>query len=320
MKLSRILVATDLWQGSEVAYAHTIELARRFDADVTLLHVSELTFYEVVTAPEATRYLEQANALIAHRINVDQGRLRAAGLRVETVERSGDPSEQIADVAEACNADLIVLGRPVGRNERHIVLGSTVKRVLHRVDRPVLIAMQKAGSDAPFSRYERILSTNDLSADSERGFAYASELASAVDAKVTLAHVLRVPRSLALLPGEPPLEVPSEATHSVHQEREDELMKLARKADATDTDLHLVVGHDVAARIAEAAVETSADLVVIPSHGHSALRRMVLGSTSERMLELVHAPVLVLPHGYLERWAHEGGLSYASDHSSSVIA
>jgi len=49
-------------------------------------------------------------------------------------------------------------------------------------------------------------------------------------------------------------------------------------------------GHEIAAF----AEETGADLVVIPSRGKSAIKRILLGSVAERVVRLAHCPVLVL--------------------------
>ena len=47
-------------------------------------------------------------------------------------------------------------------------------------------------------------------------------------------------------------------------------------------------------RIAAFAKRIAADLIVIPSHGHSRLERLLLGSVTERVVRLSHCPVLVL--------------------------
>lgn len=48
--------------------------------------------------------------------------------------------------------------------------------------------------------------------------------------------------------------------------------------------------------IAEYAKETSADLIVMPSHGRTGLAHMLLGSVAERVVRLAHCGVLVLRH------------------------
>ncbi len=53
-----------------------------------------------------------------------------------------------------------------------------------------------------------------------------------------------------------------------------------------------VVEGDAAARIAEFAGETRADLIVMPSHGYHGVKRFLLGSVTEMVLR--HAPCEVL--------------------------
>lgn len=49
-------------------------------------------------------------------------------------------------------------------------------------------------------------------------------------------------------------------------------------------------GHSVA----DYAQENGADLIVLPSHGRTGLKRMLIGSVAERVVRLAHCPVLVL--------------------------
>lgn len=49
-------------------------------------------------------------------------------------------------------------------------------------------------------------------------------------------------------------------------------------------------GHE----IAECAEELDAGLIVVPSHGRTALKRILLGSVAERVVRLARCPVLVL--------------------------
>lgn len=46
--------------------------------------------------------------------------------------------------------------------------------------------------------------------------------------------------------------------------------------------------------ISDFAKDQDAELIVISSHGHSGLSRLLLGSVAERVVRLAHCPVLVL--------------------------
>ncbi len=51
---------------------------------------------------------------------------------------------------------------------------------------------------------------------------------------------------------------------------------------------------DPGREITEFASESGVDLIVIPSHGRTGLKRLLLGSVAERVVRLAHCPVLVL--------------------------
>jgi nucleotide-binding universal stress UspA family protein len=46
--------------------------------------------------------------------------------------------------------------------------------------------------------------------------------------------------------------------------------------------------------ITDVASDVGADLIVIPSHGRTGVKRLLLGSVAERVVRMAHCPVLVL--------------------------
>lgn len=57
--------------------------------------------------------------------------------------------------------------------------------------------------------------------------------------------------------------------------------------------VHTVVG-DAGHEVADYAAACQADLIVMPSHGRTGLKRLLIGSVAERVVRLAHCPVLVL--------------------------
>lgn len=55
-----------------------------------------------------------------------------------------------------------------------------------------------------------------------------------------------------------------------------------------------VVFDDPPHGIADFAQKIKADLIVMPSHGRTGLKRLLIGSVAERVVRLAHCPVLVL--------------------------
>jgi nucleotide-binding universal stress UspA family protein len=60
-----------------------------------------------------------------------------------------------------------------------------------------------------------------------------------------------------------------------------------------DVNLKVLVG-DPGHSIADYAQDVKAELIVLPSHGRTGLKRMLIGSVAERVVRLAHCPVLVL--------------------------
>lgn len=71
-----------------------------------------------------------------------------------------------------------------------------------------------------------------------------------------------------------------------------------RLPDEGLTDAHAAVRiGDPGGEIAAFAEELGAELIVLPSHGRTGLRRLLIGSVAERVIRLAHCPVLVLRNG-----------------------
>src|SRR5207244_3943230 len=67
------------------------------------------------------------------------GKLRAAGVAVETNCMGGDPADAIIDIAETSGADLIVVGSKGMRGNKRFLLGNVPNRVSHHAPCSVMI-------------------------------------------------------------------------------------------------------------------------------------------------------------------------------------
>jgi nucleotide-binding universal stress UspA family protein len=137
----------------------------------------------------------------------------------------------------------------------------------------------------------RILVGVDGSPASHKAARLAAEIAGRFDARLTLAYV--VPR-LLLPPDAYGLTVAEvEAEHRSHA---DEVLAAARaelgEAGAA-AEVSVLYGPPAEALV-EAADAAEADLVVLGSHGRGAVARVLLGSTTDRVVHLCPRPVLVV--------------------------
>ncbi len=130
----------------------------------------------------------------------------------------------------------------------------------------------------------------DGSAASHKAARMAAEIAGKFGARVTLAYV--VPR-LLLPPDAYGLTVAEvEAEHRAHA---DEVLAAAAAELAPGADpARLVLFGSPADALVEAAQAGQADLLVVGSRGHGAVSRVLLGSTSGRVVHVSTGPVLVV--------------------------
>ncbi len=136
MVFERILVAVDGSPQSNKTLPVAVDLAARYGASVTVLHVREYARYEgddVDLGPPVT-----AEALV----NAAVEQFRSAGLEARGLIRRvspGDTPEQIVRTANEVQADLIVMGSRGMTEWKSILLGGVANKVLHHASCPVLI-------------------------------------------------------------------------------------------------------------------------------------------------------------------------------------
>jgi nucleotide-binding universal stress UspA family protein len=149
--------------------------------------------------------------------------------------------------------------------------------------------------------YANILLSTDGSDVARQGVKEGIALAKALNAKLTVITVTeRLPVYYGI--GHAPGWVPSEAEiahfDAVCKERAGEVLDEARAmAEQTGISaefLYVPNAHPATA-IIETAKSKDCDLIVMASHGHRGLRKLVLGSQTSEVLADGSVPVLVVP-------------------------
>lgn len=147
LNTNEIVIATDGSAGACVAVDQGVWLAKMLDAKVIFVAVARAP-YPILGDPyyqrALTADLAKARTAIADAI------LAAEERRVpyETEILEGSPAEKILEVADAHGADLIVIGSRGRRAITGTMLGSVSSAVVHRSDRPVLVARPNARARA----------------------------------------------------------------------------------------------------------------------------------------------------------------------------
>jgi nucleotide-binding universal stress UspA family protein len=151
--ISHILVPTDFSPPSDAALTRAKDLAQKYGAQVSLLHVvtdpraiGVWTPEVYVPADAATqeRLLREAKERLESQLTEDE-RSRFA---VTIEARVGDVAEHILEIAREQKVDLIVMGTHGRHGLAHLLLGSVAERVLRNGPCPVLTTHADAEAQA----------------------------------------------------------------------------------------------------------------------------------------------------------------------------
>jgi nucleotide-binding universal stress UspA family protein len=128
-KISKILVPVDGSENSERALRNAVQLAKKSDAQITLLHVQDPGLSKV--KPEITKEIGD--------FILSKAAEQAKGTKLEQKIESGDPAKTITQIAKEGNYDIIIIGDRGHGIIRRSQLGSVTNHVIHYADRSVLI-------------------------------------------------------------------------------------------------------------------------------------------------------------------------------------
>jgi nucleotide-binding universal stress UspA family protein len=139
-----------------------------------------------------------------------------------------------------------------------------------------------------------ILTPIDFSQFTDHVIDGAARLAKALRARLWVLHVAAPEPEFVGYDTGPPSALESHVRELRDEERALEAIAVRLRDEGLDIMPLLVEGPTVET-ILEQGRKVSADLIVLGSHGHGAMFRMLVGSVSEGVLHKADRPVLIIP-------------------------
>jgi nucleotide-binding universal stress UspA family protein len=207
-------------------------------------------------------------------------------------------------------ADLIVIATHGRSGFKHLRLGRTAEKVIRHAPCPILVVRE--ASRGPISTategivLEKILVPVDFSDCAKEGASYASAFATKVGADLLLMHVTHPADFTASDPNVVPPDW-SDLVETARLAAEDELDQMVNFLSLTgiSAETEVAVGTP-GEKLIERTKQPDVDMVIMSSHGYTALRHLFLGSIAEQLVREARCPVLVVPSHHRQLPAEPG--------------
>jgi nucleotide-binding universal stress UspA family protein len=223
-------------------------------------------------------------------------RLHREGVQATVATTAGRPAEEILGVAEGQGCDLIVLSTSTAQASGRGTLGPVTDKIFHASQIPLLVIPPLLAEPpmSPPQALTTLIVPLDGSALAEAALPFAEDLAQKLSTAVML--VRAVPFAGAIVDEKTPPAGEIEARAYLESLAE----KLQSEGLAVQS--HVLGGLPVE-HVLELAGQTPHSLVVLTTHGRSALARWFVGSVAEGVVRAASVPVLIIPHQHSRRYA-----------------
>jgi nucleotide-binding universal stress UspA family protein len=141
LAFQRILTATDFTETSDRALEFALELARKFEARITIVHAYQIPVMGFADGGyiAGAEVASQLATAAQNRLDAVIESKKASGIPMTAVLREGVAWEEINALAKEVEADLIVIGTHGRRGLARALLGSVAENVIRTSTVPVLV-------------------------------------------------------------------------------------------------------------------------------------------------------------------------------------
>lgn len=285
MKWQPIIAGVDGSPESFRAAALAWRIARAAEAQCVLVYAVPEVWAPGGLAPlvNSSEVFDMLVSDLRHQIDHELAAEIPEPVRQSLVVRPGRPGVVLDQVAREYGAGLVVVG---GRHHGALARGlggSTAHHLVRTSPAPVLVV--EASGRAP----RRVLVATDLSTAAGPTLSMAGHYADLVNAQIRVLHVVEPAR----FPTVVPLTLDMSAFEDRSRVEFDRLVEL--ELSRVPPDDRVVRRGRADEEIAEEVAAWRADLLVLGSHGRGWIDRLLIGSTTERLLNRLPTSLLVIP-------------------------
>lgn len=268
--MKRILVPTDFSLQAENALKVAVELAKKNDSQITILHSMEMPVHLATTdkgsLPEALYFVKLAEKRFAELL--EKPYINEA--YVTTKIGQGELYDDINEVVYKDKIDLIVMGSHGASGFKEMFIGSNTEKVVRTSEIPVLVIKK----DRPAFEIKDFVFATDFSEECRKPLKKAHEFAESFGATLHLLYI-NTPSGFR--------------TTAEAKQLMESFLKGTKLNNYT---LNIYNDLSVEKGILGFAMETNAQLIGMSTHGRKGISHFFNGSISEDLVNHANMPVI----------------------------
>jgi nucleotide-binding universal stress UspA family protein len=284
-----VLSAIDFSDFTNTVLEHSVALCKKYSARLLLVHVTidantllehnETSLDVNALQEENIRYAEKALAELANGVDVE----------CNTIVGKGSPADEISRMASEQKADVVVTATHGRSGFKRLLIGSVTEKLLRTLSCPMLILHAReqaaAGPTGLGSNIKKVLVGCDFSPDSTLAIDYGVNLAQSFQAELHLSHVIKPSLYTATL----------QESKDLRGRLSQQLERLAPEGRRGGRTVHTVVLEgEPYLELMNYARQQDIDMIVLGIRGHTLWEKLLVGSTTDRLVRHTRVPVLAV--------------------------
>lgn len=286
MRWRKILVATDFSEGSERALRVAVRLAGKAGAELVIAHAWGIGTGFGGELPAPSGLVEELKEDADRGLDAALRDAHALGVPQATASLlDGAAPAAILRMLEDSGFDLVVVGTHGRTGLSRVLLGSVAENIVRHAPCSVLVVRV----DSEAGPFQHVLCPIDLSPRTDQVIEVAASLAQDEGACVTLLNVIEITLAYTGSTAAQYIQLLERSSRDVLEKAATEIRSRVTVPVSTRSG----IGSPGGQTLALLEEDRSIDLVVMGSHGHTGIKRALLGSVAEKVVRHARCPVLV---------------------------
>jgi nucleotide-binding universal stress UspA family protein len=272
--MKRILVPTDFSEHAEDALKVAVQIAKKNDSEIIVLHMLELphqmndAILGGASIPETMLFMKKANEML----DEISSKPYLDGIPVTEIVKMDKPIHGITQVSKDYDVDLIIMGSHGSSGVEELIIGSNTEKVVRNSEIPVLIIKK----DISNFNVSNIVFASDFSAETKKPFEKLLNFTKFFEAKIHLVTIC-TPNSF-------------KPTHVIEKAMKD----FVTEFNISNYTTQIYNDTNIEKGIINFANNINADIIGMCTHGRTGFAHFFNGSISEGLVNHAVRPVITL--------------------------